>query len=116
MGKTRELTTLQPADLERYQEAVNDEDRINAKILKLIVDMGNSVMYKKIAGDLHVLKVKYAENFTQVALFRKTLILLESHHYRLQARQFILDLFDKCVMRKIVLDEDLDDESEPDTG
>lgn len=32
--------------------------------------------------------------------------ILESHHYRLPARRFIIDLFDKDVMRRIVLEED----------
>ncbi len=101
--------------MERYKEAVTDEDSTKSKILKLIVDMGNSVMYKKIAGELHVLKIRHAGHFTSVDLFKKALVILESHHYRLQARQFILDLFDRSVMRTIVLEEDTE-ETDPDTG
>jgi len=36
---------------------------------------------------------------------------LASHHYRLPASRFVIDLFDKSVLRKIVL-EDSDDSSE----
>lgn len=53
-----------------------------------------------------MIKTKHPSTFTRVPLFRKTLVVLESHQYRLQARQFILDLFDKSVMRQVVLDED----------
>ena len=35
---------------------------------------------------------------------------MENHHFRLPARRFALDLFDKSVMRRIVLDQ-----SEPGT-
>jgi rapamycin-insensitive companion of mTOR len=38
--------------------------------------------------------------------------ILECHHFRLPVRRFIIDLFDKTVMRRIVLDEE---ESEGDT-
>ncbi len=41
---------------------------------------------------------------------------LEAHHYRLPVRRFIIDLFDKSVMRQIVLeDEELEDDEEDDT-
>ena len=39
--------------------------------------------------------------------------ILECHHFRLPVRRFIIDLFDKTVMRRIVLDEE--EESEGDT-
>ena len=102
-------------DNARYKEATTDEDHTKAKILKLIISMGNSVTYKKIGQDLQVLRLKHPHLFTDVGLFRKTLVLLESHHYRLLARQHILDLFDKSVMRRFVLDEDVS-ETESDTG
>lgn len=35
--------------------------------------------------------------------------ILDCHHFRLPVRRFVIDLFDKSVMRKIVLDE-MDDE------
>lgn len=58
------------------------------------------------------LKTKYPDRFRSVDLFRKTLTILESHHFRLQARRFALDLFDKTVMRRVVLEEDSGSESD----
>jgi rapamycin-insensitive companion of mTOR len=107
---------LSRKDSERYKEAVTDEHPIKAKILKLVVDMGNSVTYKKVGQDLQVIRLRQPQMFTDVGLFRKTLTILESHHYRLMARQHILDLFDKNVMRRIVLDEDASETDSTDTG
>ncbi|RJE25589.1 Cytosolic regulator Pianissimo [Aspergillus sclerotialis] len=59
------------------------------------------------------IKAKQPERFHQTHLFRKTLTIIESHHFRLQARRFALDLFDKSVMRRIVLEEE-DSELESD--
>ena len=64
------------------------------------------------ADCLYSMKAKRPEYFRQAQLFRKTLVILESHHFRLPARRFALDLFDKGVMRRIVLEED----SESDSG
>lgn len=96
-------------DIEGYKAATTDSDPVAERALKLVVSMGNSVMYKKVATDLQVLKIKHPNIFTSTKLFQKTLFILHSHHYRLQARQFILDLFDKGTMRQIVLDEDTED-------
>ncbi|CAI7600943.1 unnamed protein product [Penicillium pancosmium] len=90
----------------KLKEATTDPDATNQKILKLIVDMGNTVLSKRAATDLHSIKSKQPEKFHQVHLFGKTLCILESHHFRLPARRFAIDLFDKTVMRRIVLDED----------
>ncbi|KAH8424523.1 putative cytosolic regulator Pianissimo [Aspergillus melleus] len=100
------------ASQEKFKEATLDSDPVNQKILKLIVDMGNTVLSKRAAADLHSIKSKQPERFHQPHLFRKTLSILESHHYRLPARRFALDLFDKSVMRRIVLEDESDSESE----
>lgn len=51
-------------------------------------------------------------------MFHKVMKILEQYHYRLPALRFILDLFDKRVMRQIVLDDDSDEDGESgsDTG
>lgn len=119
LGPSRRLPKEKQPDeqrMEKYKAATTDPDPIHARVLEKIVDMGNSVMYKKVATDLQVLKAKHASAFASVKLFRKTLFILESHHYRLQARQFVLDLFDKNVMRQIVLEEDTEAESGSDEG
>lgn len=38
--------------------------------------------------------------------------ILESHHFRLPICRFVIDLFDKSVLRQIVLDEEEDDSEE----
>ncbi|KAJ5215797.1 uncharacterized protein N7498_002204 [Penicillium cinerascens] len=100
---------------DKLKEATTDSDQTNQKILKLIVDMGNTVLSKRSAADLHSIKSKQPERFHQVHLFRKALCILESHHFRLPARRFALDLFDKSVMRRIVL-EDESDSSDSDSS
>jgi hypothetical protein len=40
------------------------------------------------------------------------MLVLEKHNFRLQVRRFVIDLFDKRVMRSIVLDDDSSNESE----
>ncbi|KAJ9270324.1 hypothetical protein DTO212C5_3567 [Paecilomyces variotii] len=97
---------------ELFKAATTDSNPLNEKILKSIVDMGNTVLSKRAATELQSLKTKHPECFRQVALFRKTLMILESHHYRLPARRFALDLFDKSVMRRVVLEEDTDSDSD----
>ncbi|EIT78174.1 Rapamycin-insensitive companion of mTOR, N-term-domain-containing protein [Aspergillus flavus] len=97
---------------DKFKEATTDPDSTNQKILKLIVDMGNTVLSKRAAADLHSIKSKQPERFHQPHLFRKTLSILESHHFRLPARRFALDLFDKSVMRRIVMEDDSDTDSE----
>lgn len=106
---------VSPEDMQRYREAVHAEDPVSANILRLVVEMGNSVMYKKIAGELQVLKSRHPVHFTEAEIFKKVLIILESHHYRLQAREFILNLFNRSVMRKIVFEE-TEEDTASDTG
>ena len=38
--------------------------------------------------------------------------ILEAHHFRLPVCRFVLDLFDRSVLRAIVLDEESEEESE----
>ena len=39
-------------------------------------------------------------------MFHKVMQVLESHHFRLPVCRFVIDLFDKRVLRQIVLEED----------
>ena len=50
-------------------------------------------------------KVRKAPELQRVDLFHKVMSVLASHHYRLPACRFVIDLFDKSVMRRIVLEE-----------
>lgn len=100
------------ASRDKLKAASTDPDATNERILKLVADMGNTVLSKRAAADLHSIKSKEPQRFYQPHLFRKTLSIIESHHFRLPARRFALDLFDKSVMRRIVLDEDPESDSE----
>lgn len=52
------------------------------------------------------LKAKKAPGLHEPRFFRKVMGILEAHRYRLPVRRFIIDLFEKSVMRRIVLDDD----------
>ncbi len=105
---------MPPPVRNRSQSAVAEEDPLYARILKLTSDLGNTVLTKRAAGDLFSIKTKSPEKFTSVALFRKVMLILEKHSFRLPVRRFIIDLFDKSVMRRIVLDDDSGEESPAD--
>lgn len=108
--------------------AITDSDPTNARILKLATDLGNTVLAKRAANDLQAyvqytsesiawpnnydsIKAKKAPGFSKPSIFRKTMQILEAHHFRLPACRFVLDLFDKRVLEQIVLEEE-DEESE----
>lgn len=116
IGSSMEPQTISAEQDAKYKAAVSDDNPVRAKILKSIVEMGNSVMYKKAAADLHALKAKQPNHFADTEMFRKTLVILESHHYRLQARHYILNLFNKGLMRRIIFDEEMGSDTGSDTG
>ena len=91
---------------------VLDDDPKRARVLALVKDLGNAVLTKKAAGDIYAVKNSSPELFTSVALFRKVMLILESHNFRLPARKFILDTFDKSVLRRIVLDDESGNEDD----
>lgn len=79
---------------------------LNAEILAAIVKLGNSVLVNKAAGELNALKHrKKAPGFTSVVVFKRALELLSQHRYGVQQWRFVIDLFDKQVLRKTVLEE-----------
>lgn len=87
--------------------AITDSDPVNARILKLATDLGNTVL------DLCTsIKSKKVPAFSRPTIFHKVLQILETHHFRLPACRFVLDLFDKRVLEQIVLEEE--DEGEDD--
>ena len=89
-----------------------DDDPKRARVLALVKDLGNAVLTKKAAGDIYGIKTSSPELFTSVTLFRKVMQILESHNFRLPARKFVLDTFDKGVLRRVVLDDDSGNESD----
>ncbi|TGO22247.1 hypothetical protein BPAE_0176g00120 [Botrytis paeoniae] len=94
---------------------VDDRD-INQRILELVENLGNMILHKKAIGELIQIKENQGDAFKQVGLFKKVMVLLEYHHFRLPMRRFVIELFEKRVLRRIVLDEDSDDEVEMGVG
>ena len=92
--------------------AHKDDDFVNERILEHVTELGNTVLQKRAMAELMHIKSKKVPAFKQPALFKKVMILLESHHFRLTVRRFVIDLFDRSVMRQVVLEEDSDDEEE----
>ncbi|KAF1983742.1 hypothetical protein K402DRAFT_338086 [Aulographum hederae CBS 113979] len=90
----------------------SQDDPTTARILKHVKDLGNTVLAKRAAGDLHAIKVKRPPAFQSPGVLHKVMGILESHHFRLPMRRFVIDLFDKRVMRRIVLEEDDSSEEE----
>ena len=90
--------------------ARTDDDPVNQRIIQLVMELGNTVLKNKAMSELMRIKTKKAPGFTQALLFKKILLLLECHQFRLGIRRFVIDLFDKNVMRQIVLDEESSDE------
>ncbi|KAI9893756.1 MAG: hypothetical protein M1814_005972 [Vezdaea aestivalis] len=97
---------------EYRQKSLSSDDPINKKVLSLVIDLGNTVLTKKSITDLVHIKAKKPVGFQDPRFFREIMNILECHHFHLQVRRFVIDLFDKAVMRKLVLD---DDDSEGDT-
>ncbi|TKA64808.1 hypothetical protein B0A49_10189 [Cryomyces minteri] len=85
---------------------MTDADPFNAEILKLVTNLGNAVLSNRAAADLSSLKSRKTPGFQKPELFHKVMAILSSHHYRLPVCRFVIDLFDKSVMRRIVLDEE----------
>ena len=95
----------------RAKKALDDDPK-RARVLALVKDLGNAVLTKKAAGDIYGMKTSSPELFASVTLFRKVMQILESHNFRLPARKFILDTFDRSVMRRVVLEEESGNESD----
>lgn len=102
------------------QPHLPDPNPQNNDIIKAVIKLGNTVLSNKAAADLNALKFKKAPGLRSPALFQKVMRVLAQHHYRLPACRFVLDLFDKSVMRRLVLEEededDEDDEDDEESG
>lgn len=85
-----------------------DPDPLHGRILSTVVNLCNAVLAKKAAGELMRLKAKNGEAFSSITLFRKVMAVLEQYSFRLHVRRFVIDLFDKNLIRRLVLEEDED--------
>ena len=98
---------------------------MNQRVLEIVVDLSNSVLFKRAMGELVQVRQKRKGGFTSVRLFRQIMALLEYNHYRLPIRKVVTELFNKSVLRQIVLeggegdeneDEDEEDDDDDDDG
>lgn len=87
-----------------------DPDPLTSRILHHVTDLGNTVLAKRSATELHAIKAKKPAQFQDPDVFRKVMRILERHHFRLPVCRFVIDLFDRKVLRKIVLEEEDEDE------
>lgn len=98
--------------VEEEPAVVLDADPLNQQILELFIDLSNTVRFSKARNDLIKLKQqKKPVGFTQPQMFRRVMALMESHHYRLNARR-MLELFERNVLRQVVFEEDKEDDEE----
>lgn len=82
-------------------------DPANTAILAAVVKLGNSVLTNKAVGELNALKHrKKAPGFASEAVFKRALDVLSEHRFGVQQWRFVIDLFEKGVLRRIVLEED----------
>ena len=96
----------QPSVIRARPGPVTDDDPMNAGILSSITKLGNTVLTNKALAELSAFKHRKAPGFRSPLLFRKVMTLLASHGYGIPQWRFVIDLFDKEVLRKIVLEED----------
>ncbi|GFP58826.1 target of rapamycin complex 2 subunit ste20 [Trichoderma asperellum] len=102
-----------PLELSEMPPLVNDT-ATSERILELIVDLGNTVLYRKAVTELQKIKARKPTAFRSAEFFKTVMGLMEWNHYRLGVRRMVIDLFEKTVMRQIVFDEDESDSSEED--
>jgi rapamycin-insensitive companion of mTOR len=88
----------------------------NNDILKAVIKLGNTVLSNKAAADLNSLKMRKVSGLRSTVLFQKVLAILSSHRYKLPACRFVLDLFDRSVLRRLVLEEEDDDDDDGEEG
>ena len=96
--------------------SVQDADPMNTGILNAIVKLGNTVLMNKALAELNAYRAKKAPGFQKPEMFRKAMALLASHAYRIPQYRFVIDLFDKSVLRKMVLEDEEESESDEHEG
>jgi rapamycin-insensitive companion of mTOR len=88
-------------------------DPLNAEILRSVTKLGNTVLTNKAVAELNSLKHrKKAAGFLLPGVFKQALEVLAGHRYGVMQWRFVIDLFDKGVLRKIVLEEEEEGEEE----
>lgn len=88
-------------------------DQPNADILASVTKLGNTVLTNKAVAELNALKHKRkVPGFHSPVVFKRALEVLSEHRYGVQQWRFVIDLFEKGVLRKIVLEENSEESSD----
>ncbi len=99
------LLDTQKTILEPPPAEIKEADETNRRILELVVELGDMLLFRKAKQELLQLRRRKVPGFRQPELFRRVLAYLECHHYRLPDRHLVIELFDKSVLRHIVYGE-----------
>ncbi|KAI1333686.1 Rapamycin-insensitive companion of mTOR, N-term-domain-containing protein [Xylariaceae sp. FL0016] len=111
-----QLPDTQKTIIEPPPRELKETDETSQRILELMVEIGNMVLYKKAKVELMQLRHKKVAPFRHPAMFRRILSLLENHHYRLADRHLVIELFDKNVLRHIIYGEESSDDAASNSG
>lgn len=87
----------------KHAVTTEDED-FEERMISLVKDLGNTVLSKRRAAELLSARNRNSTAFN-VGLLQKVVMTFEQHHFHLSALRFVLDLFDKAVIRQLVLEE-----------
>ncbi|MCJ1320497.1 hypothetical protein MMC15_005837 [Xylographa vitiligo] len=107
-------TSAAQITLQTMPPARDEDDPTEARVVNLVIDLGNTVLTKRAIGELHSIRNQTPALFKSVAVFRRVMYIFECHRFRLPVMRFVIDMFDKKVMRQIVLEEE-SEESEDET-
>ena len=102
---TSDESPITARKMELKSATTRPREPVESRILSLVIDLGNTVLTNRAAAELRGLKAKKPELFSSVALFEEVMEVLEKHNFRLLVRRFVLDMFDKDILRQIVLEE-----------
>ena len=103
--ESSEESPITAKKMEPDAAATRSREPAESRILSLVIDLGNTVLTNRAAAELRGIKAKKPELFITNALFQEVMEILEKHNFRLLVRRFVLDLFDKDILRQIVLED-----------
>ncbi|KKA26235.1 hypothetical protein TD95_000100 [Thielaviopsis punctulata] len=89
------------------------------RVVQLVVDLSNTVLFKRAMNALMQLKQHSPGCFYSITLYKKVHTLLEYSHYRFPIRKMVIELFPPNVVRSVVFenteeDDDSDTQDEDD--
>ncbi|KAL5615032.1 hypothetical protein BROUX41_005097 [Berkeleyomyces rouxiae] len=89
-----------------------DPEGIENRAVQLVIDLSNTVLFKRAMNSLMQLKQQSPSAFLSVTLYKKVHTLMEYSHYRFPIRRMIIELFPASIIRSVVLENGDDDDSD----